>query len=83
VLLVTQTVASLGSGTSLTVTRTCPTGKKVLGGCYTYSLSSGVTERVDVVSSYPSAGNAWTVALRANQNLNSAVTLSVYAVCTV
>ncbi len=67
------------------LTSTCPVGKKILSGGYTYSVSTaGQVDRVYVVS-YPSAANAWTVEVRVHQNLGNGVTisLSVYAVCTV
>jgi len=77
--------AGLNAGQTYTLTSTCPAGKKILGGGWTYSVSTaGQTSRV-AVDSYPSAADAWTVTIRVNQNLGVSVTitLSVYAVCTV
>lgn len=77
--------AGLNAGQSHLLTNTCPAGKKILGGGYTYSISTAnQTSRV-AVDSYPSAGNAWTATVRVHQNLGGTVTitLSVYAVCTV
>jgi hypothetical protein len=78
-------VAGLNAGQSYALTSTCPAGKKILGGGYTYSVSTaGQTNRVSV-DSYPSGADAWAVVVRVHQNLGGAVTvsLSVYAVCTV
>jgi hypothetical protein len=75
-----------GAGDTLSVTATCPAGKKVLGGGFTYSLSNASrTDRVAPVASYPSAANAWTATIRVNAGLGGGVsaTLSVYVVCTV
>jgi len=77
--------AGLNAGESYSLTGTCPSGKRILGGGFTYSVSTaGQTNRVSV-DSYPSAADAWTVTILVNQNLGAAVTitLSVYAVCTV
>lgn len=77
--------AGLNAGQSYSLTSTCPSGKKILGGGWTYTVSTaGQTDRVSV-DSYPSAADAWVVTIRVNQNLGAAVTitLSVYAVCTV
>ena len=77
--------AGLNAGQSYSLTNTCPAGKKILGGGYTYTVSTAnQTSRV-AVDSYPSAGNAWTATVRVHQNLGGGVTvaLSVYAVCTV
>ena len=77
--------AALTAGQSYSLTNTCPAGKKILGGGYTYAVSTAnQTSRV-AVDSYPSAANAWTARVRVHQNLGGSVTisLSVYAVCTV
>jgi len=77
--------AALAAGQIYSLTNTCPAGKKILGGGYTYTLSTpNQTNRV-AVDSYPSAGGAWTARVRVHQNLGGGVTisLSVYAVCTV
>ncbi len=77
--------AGLNAGQSYSLTNTCPAGKKILGGGYTYAISmANQTSRV-AVDSYPSAGNAWTATVRVHQALGGSVTisLSVYAVCTV
>ena len=77
--------AGLSAGQSYSLTRTCPAGKKILGGGWTYSVSTAnQTSRV-AVDSYPSAANAWTATVRVHQNFGGAVTitLNVYAVCTV
>ena len=77
--------AGLSAGQSFSLTSTCPAGKKILGGGWTYSVSTAnQTSRVSVVS-YPNAANSWTATVRVHQTLGSGVTitLSVYAVCTV
>ncbi len=77
--------AGLNAGESYSLTSTCPSGKKILGGGWTYTVSTaGQTSRVSV-DSYPSAADAWTVTISVNQNLGAGVTitLSVYVVCTV
>ena len=77
--------AALNAGQTYSLTNTCPVGKKILGGGFTYAVSTAnQTSRVSV-DSYPSAGNAWTATVRVHQNLGGGVTisLSVYAVCTV
>jgi hypothetical protein len=77
--------AGLNAGQTYSLTSTCPAGKEILAGGYTYAVSTvGQTNRVSV-DSYPSAPNAWTAIVRVHQNLGAAVTisLSVYAVCTV
>jgi len=78
--------AGANSGTVVSAVATCPAGKKILGGGGSYSVSNAAqTNRVVVVGSYPSAGDAWTVTVRVNQNLGGTVTatVSAYAVCTV
>ncbi len=77
--------AGLSAGQSYALTSTCPAGKKILGGGWTYSLSTPNQSSRVTLDSYPSAANAWTVTIRVNQNLGGTVTisLSVYAVCTV
>jgi hypothetical protein len=75
----------IGAGQTYSLSSTCPAGKKILGGGYTYSVSNGAqTNRVSV-NSYPSSGTAWAATVRVNTALGSTVTisLSVYAVCTV
>jgi len=77
--------AGLSAGQTYSLTSTCPAGKKILGGGYTYTVSNaGQTSRVSV-SSYPSAATDWTAVVRVNTSLGGTVTisLSVYAVCTV
>ena len=77
--------AALNAGQTYSLTNTCPVGKKILGGGFTYAVSTAnQTSRVSV-DSYPSAANAWTATVRVHQNLGGGVTisLSVYAVCTV
>lgn len=77
--------AGLNAGQTYSLTSTCPAGKKILGGGYSYTVSNqGQTNRVSV-SSYPSAATDWTVLVRVNTSLGGSVTisLSVYAVCTV
>jgi hypothetical protein len=77
--------AGLNAGQSYSLTSTCPAGKKIISGGYTYSVSTaGQTNRVSV-DSYPSAADAWTVTVKVNQGLGGSVSisLSVYAVCTV
>jgi hypothetical protein len=78
----------LNEGESYSLTSTCPSGKKILSGGYSYSVSNAnQTNRVAVLFSYPSSASAWVVTVRVNQNLTPAatntITLSVYAVCTV
>jgi hypothetical protein len=77
--------AGLNAGQSYTLTSTCASGKKILGGGYTYSLSTPAQANRVTVDSYPSAADTWTATVRVNQNLGGTVTiaLSVYAVCTV
>jgi Collagen triple helix repeat (20 copies) len=77
--------AGLTAGQSYSLTSTCPAGKKILGGGYTYSLSTAAQANRVSVNPYPSAADAWTVTVRVNQNVGGAVTISlaVYAVCTV
>jgi hypothetical protein len=73
-------------GTVVSATATCPAGKKILGGGGSYTVSnSGQVSRVALIASFPSAANAWTTSVRANQGLGSGVTVTVstYAVCTV
>lgn len=79
------TCESDAAGQTYSLTNTCPAGKKILGGGYTYAVSTAnQTSRVSV-DSYPSAGNAWTATVRVHQNLGGGVrvSLSVYAVCTI
>ena len=77
--------AALTAGQTYSLANTCQAGKKILGGGYTYAVSTAnQTSRVSV-DSYPSAGNAWTATVRVHQNLGGGVrvSLSVYAVCTI
>jgi hypothetical protein len=77
--------AGLNAGQTYSLTSTCPAGTKILGGGYSYTVSTaGQTNRVSV-SSYPSSADAWTAIVWVNTSLGGAVTisLSVYAVCTV
>lgn len=77
-------VAGLNAGQNFSLTATCPTGK-ILGGGFTYSVSTAAQANRVSVDSYPSSATAWTVTVNVNQNMGAAVTisLSVYAVCTV
>lgn len=76
--------AGLNAGQSYSLTNTCPVGKKILGGGYTYLVSTANQTSRTGLSSYPSSANAWTATVRVHQNLGGGVTvsLSVYAVCT-
>ena len=78
--------AAAAAGTVVSATVTCPAGKKILGGGGTYTVSNANQySRVAPLQSYPSAGNAWTSAVRVNTALGAGVTVTVttYAVCTV
>jgi len=56
--------AALNAGQSYSLTNTCPAGKKILGGGYTYTVSAASqTSRVSV-DSYPSAAGAWTATVK-------------------
>ena len=82
----TTSAAGANSGTVVSAVATCPASKKILGGGAGYSVSNvAQTNRVSVLTSSPSAADAWTVTARVNQNLGGTVTVTVsaYAVCTV
>ena len=75
----------MAAGQTYSLSNTCPAGKKILGGGYTYSVSNGAQANRVSVNSYPSSATAWTTTVRVNTALGATVTvsLSVYAVCTV
>ena len=77
--------AGLNAGQTYSLTSTCPAGTKILGGGYSYTLSTPAQANRVSVSSYPSSTTEWTAFVRVNSNLGAAVTISlaVYAVCTV
>jgi len=78
--------AGANAGTVISAVATCPASKTILGGGASYSLSNAAqTNRVSLLTSSPSAADAWTVTARVNQNLGGTVTVTVsaYAVCTV
>jgi hypothetical protein len=83
---VVVSAANAATGTLVTATKTCPAGTKILGGGATYTVSNASrSNRVALVSSYPSSGTAWTATLRVLSTLGAGVTATVttYAVCTV
>jgi hypothetical protein len=65
-----------GNGTT-TLTVTCPTGKRVLGGGH----ESSAGFNLQPVASYPLTVDTWKVTLRLNQESAATVQLRVYALC--
>ena len=67
----------LNAGQSYSLTKTCPAGKKILGGGYTYTISTANQTNRVAVDSYPSSGSAWTATVRVHQNLGGGVASSL------
>ena len=79
--LATVSSTSASDSSAKTVSATCATGKKVLGGGYSLGGSGGVVKKLVVKSSYASAVNTWSVRVVEGTSTSDSWSVTVSAVC--